>query len=144
MTPKEYLLQYRRCVCKTLRLKQNIDRLRDQAGGLTAIQYDKDRVQSSHVPDKMGEVIAKMADLEESYSAEILESAYLMNAIESVIMQVSQTECQTLLWKRYIDLEDDGKLKTWQTICDEMSYSWAGVHKVHKRALKEVERIINN
>lgn len=144
MRAKEYMMQYRVCVAKIARLEQNIERLRDQAGGLSAIQYDKDRVQSSHVPDKMGEVIAKMADLEESYSAEILESAYLMNAIESVIMQVSQTECQTLLWKRYIDLEDDGKLKTWQTICDEMSYSWAGVHKVHKRALKEVERIINN
>lgn len=142
MRAKEYMMQYRVCVAKIARLEQNIERLRDQAGGLSAIQYDKDRVQSSHDPDRMGVLIARISDLEEKYSAEKLRCIELMDEIESVINKVNGSECQTFLHLRYIEL-DGSKLTTLETIMDEMHYSWSGVNKIHKRALKEVERIIN-
>lgn len=142
MRAKEYMLQYRKCVGKIARLEQNMSRLRDQAGGLTAMQYDKDRVQTSHDPDKMGEIIAKISDLTEEYSSEKLRCIELMDEIENVISQVKSPECQMFLQKRYIEL-DGIRLVTLEKIADSMHYSWTGINKVHRRALKEVGRIIN-
>lgn len=142
MRAKYYMLQYKWCVAKAARLKDNIERLRDQASGLTAMQYDKDRVQSSHDPDRMGEIIAKVSDLTEKYSQEILKSMELMDEIEGVISQVHGSECQTFLHLRYIEL-NGSKMMTLERIADEMHYSWTGVNKVHRRALRQVERIIN-
>lgn len=142
MRAKEYMLQYKVCMAKVVRLEENIDRLYDQAGGLTAMQYDKDRVQTSREPDRMGIIIARISDLTEKYTSEKLRCIDLMDEIETVISQVHGSECQTFLHMRYIDL-DGSKLTTLEKIADSMHYSWTGINKVHKRALREVERIIN-
>ena len=42
-----------------------------------------------------------------------------------------------VLFERYINL------RKWEEICVVMSYSWNGIHKVHRRALAIVEAQLN-
>lgn len=137
MRAKQYLMQYRRCQKKIARLEEQIQSLADLCSGISAPQVDGDRVQSSHNPDRIGEVLAKKTDLEDVLFDEVLNAIDLMNEIEGTINQIGNVDYQTLLQKRYIGFE------TWDTIADEMHYTARWILSLHGRALVEVERIIN-
>lgn len=137
MRAKQYLQQYRKCKLRLKRLQEQIDELKDLVDGLSAPQVDGDRVQSSHEPDRMGEVIARKSDLEEELMIEIGNTLDLLNEIEATISAVSNVEYQLLLQKRYIRLE------TWEVIAEDMHYTSRWLFTMHGRALIEVEKLIN-
>ena len=56
--------------------------------------------------------------------------------IFDVIISIDGAEGD-ILYERYI------KLKGWEQICADISYSWAHTHRIHKRALAKVQAIIN-
>ena len=137
MRAKQYLQQYRKCKLRLKRLQEQIDELKDLVDGLSAPQVDGDRVQSSHEPDRMGEVIARKSDLEEELMIEIGNTLDLLNEIEATISAVGNVEYQLLLQKRYIRLE------TWEVIAEDMHYTSRWLFTMHGRALIEVEKLIN-
>ena len=65
-----------------------------------------------------------------------------LDAIE-IRQEVFETICDIpdiegdVLYERYIHL------RKWEEICVRLSYSWKGIHLVHRRALNIVEGIIN-
>ena len=137
MRAKQYLSQYRRCKKKIARLEEQIQALAELCSGIAAPQIDGDRVQSSHNPDRMGEVIAKKSDLEAELMDEVVNAIDIMNEVTDTINEVENVDYQTLLEKRYIGF------KTWEVIADEMHFSARWVLTMHGRALWEVEKIIN-
>lgn len=137
MRAKQYLQQYRRCKKRLRRLQEQIAELNDLVDGLSAPQVDGDRVQSSHDPDRMGEVIARKSDLEEELMVEIGNTLDMLNEIEATINAIKNVDYQTLLQKRYIRLE------TWEVIAEDMHYTSRWLFTMHGRALIEVEKLIN-
>lgn len=138
MEAKRFLEQYGLQYMKVLRLRKEIDALDD----LFSITQDMtaEKVQRSPKPDRIGEIIAKKADKEEELKAEEKRAEDIMGEIEDVISRVSREKLRFLLVMRYINF------MRWREIEDVLGYDsqqrW--VHKLHGRALNEVERIIND
>ena len=135
MNAEEYMKQYQECRKRIARLEDKIQSITDLMSHVTP-EMSSDRVQSSHPPDKLGELVARKSDLIDDVMAEITNAFTLMNEIECVIEQVSPAEYQLVLQKRYIGC------KTWETIGREMHYDGRWVWELNRRALKVVETII--
>ena len=138
MRAKRFLEQYGIQCRKVMRLRRQIEALDD----LFNVTQDmtSEKVQSSPKPDRIGEIIARKSDKVEELWAEVNRAEDLMDEIEAVISKVRREDLRLLLHLRYINF------KKWREIEDILGYDsqqrW--VHKLHGRALNEVERIIND
>ena len=101
MRAMELLIEYRRLRAKIARLRSQMEELKEQAESLSA-WTDGDRVQSSHDPDKIGRVIAKLSDMEDERNDLILEAADRMNEIEAVISELKNPDYALVLQYYYI------------------------------------------
>ena len=119
-------------------IRQKEDQLRElelqltQAGG---IEYGRERVQASPIPDRLQNDIIKLVDLKEQIIKERVE--YLQKK-EQVIQDIHGLEDpreMDILVKRYIEG------KTWDRIADEMNYSIRRVHQLHRQALENIETL---
>lgn len=135
MTAKEYLLKiqtYRRAM---LRTEQTINALYASAGGLRGISYDGDRVQSS--PENRMEVAFARIDEERRRLADqYVKYAEAVRVRLDRITQLDNPAYSEVLSLRYIDLERDGRLKTFAKIAKKMGYSEIQVKRLHGLALE--------
>lgn len=137
MRADTYMRKYHMCRLRIQRYREQIAELKDMSQRITPV-WSSDKVQSTPHPDKMGALVARMADIEASLISEIRDALDAMNEIEGVIDRIGEVELQAVLHKRYI------AMKTYERIAEEMYYSPRWVWELNQRALKEVERIINN
>lgn len=88
---KEYAIRRKQLLCEELR----------SSLGARAIQYDRDRVQTSPV-DKVSEIICKVADLEDQIEQLQEEKALLIIEIGDAIEQLEDDNEKTVLAEFYI------------------------------------------
>lgn len=84
----------------------------------------------------MADRIVNIVDLNREINSDIDKYVNLKAEVICIIDKIENSECLDLIYKRYIHN------KNWNTIADEMKYSEKHIHKIHRRALKEVEKII--
>lgn len=135
MNAKLFLMQYRRAAAKAETIKNELEELRAKRDDLQGFQVEE-RVQTSHKPDKIGELIAQITDLEADLMDAKAEALEVMLEVDAVINKVSDPLYQLLLHDRYI------RLHKWTVIADDMHYTYTGIMAVHKRALTEVGKLI--
>lgn len=145
MKAKEYLLQ----VSKIDKLIANKliekEQWRTIAQGTTA-GSDGERVQSSGSQQKMADAVHKMLEIEEEINRYIDKLINTKLDIVQTIEQLPHTEYD-LMHKMYIGIFEEGSGNTIYLNCYDIadvynkSYSWA--KKVHGRALKKVQAIID-
>ena len=136
MRAEDYMLQYRRCRVEIERCRERIQILSDNCQRVTS-SWQEDKVQSSHLPDKLGELIARISDLEEDLMIQVSEAIDLMNQIEGVINLIPDPDYQRVLHKRYI------ACKTYEQIANDMIISERWAWELNQRALREVDKLIN-
>jgi DNA-directed RNA polymerase specialized sigma subunit len=135
MKAKEYLSQ-------ALWLNQRIDNKLEQLERLKAMAM---RVTTNLTQEKvsggynernpMENTIVKIMDLEREVNDEIDKLINLKQEILETISLVDDPMAQLLLEMRYINR------RTWGEIAEELGYSDRGIHKIHGRALKEIDEI---
>lgn len=130
MTAKEYLSQ-------AYRLDQRINSKIEQVASLNglAVKCTSAITGMPHNPnrsDSMANAIAKIVDLQEQINRDIDSLVDLKAEIIGVIKAVDDTECQTLLEKRYLCFQP------WEQIAVDMGYTIDNVFKVHKKALSGI------
>ena len=135
MKAKEYLSQ-------ALWLNQRIDNKLEQLERLKAMAM---RVTTNLTQEKvsggynernpMENTIVKIMDLEREVNGEIDKLINLKQEILETISLVDNPMAQLLLEMRYINR------RTWGEIAEELGYSDRGIHKIHGRALKEIDEI---
>lgn len=105
------------------------------ASGTTAYS-EGERVQSSGNQQKMEKAVAEYVDIEESMKAELTEFVKTKQEIISVIQMLSPVHYD-LLHMIYV------QFLTFDDVADkyDKSYSWATT--VHGRALKQVQKILD-
>jgi DNA-directed RNA polymerase specialized sigma24 family protein len=105
------------------------------ASGTTAFS-EGERVQSSGNQQKMEKAVAEYVDIEESMKAELTEFVKTKQEIISVIQMLSPVHYD-LLHMIYV------QFLTFDDVADkyDKSYSWATT--VHGRALKQVQKILD-
>ena len=98
MTVKEYLHQAYRLDQKIKSDTMEVQNLRVMAGSVSAIQYDKDRVQTSRSTDApFIRTLEKMWDLENKIAAELETLSDLKKQIREVIEAVPDTDERMVL-----------------------------------------------
>jgi RNA polymerase sigma factor (sigma-70 family) len=118
-------------------LKANIRKLEERIEELetlaakqtTGIKNDADARVSHGSHDRLGDVVAQIADLKSELQEELSKAYAAVAKIEKAITELPDRE-KYLIRARYIEL------KTWEEIAVEMGYSWRGIHKIHSGALK--------
>lgn len=132
MTKKE-LLKYRW-------LKKNIEKLENELLEIDTqlrritVRYEVIFAKSSP-KDILGNLIVKKVMVENEINKKLEESYELLHRIEKAIEVLPERE-QYLIRARYIEG------KTWEEISGEMEYALRHVYRLHKEALKELQKVV--
>ena len=134
MTAKEYLNQYRTLNARIDAKIAQAERLRYLARTPGAQRPSND-IHSTAPHDKIGELTAKIFDLEREINSEIDSLVDLEREIRGCIARVPKENQRLVLELKYINGE------TLVRIADRLHYSLDGVKKIHKLALESVHPI---
>lgn len=93
-----------------------------------------DRIE--RIMDRINEIDGQIADELEALQ---YERKKLIEAVESV----DDPTLRRLLQLRYLERDENGTMNTWERICVKMNYSWAQIHRLHKKALTAVKKAEN-
>ena len=150
MTAKEYLWQIERwqqkieridndCIDKIDRLNQRIATLYNQATGMKAITYDKDRVQISP-QNSLPEIIVLIDEASREYTRAITmerlkadrDIAKLQQKIDFIVSQIESLDDH-----RFVEVLKHRYLygKRWEQIAVDMKYAFRHVTRLHGQAL---------
>ena len=113
------------------RITDLIEVLDSKLQGL-GVDYSRIKVKSTPVNDRIGELVDKLnslkAEQEQAQETAIREMAKVVEAIQSV----EDPKQREILQRRYIEGQ------TWDTIAQEMGYTWRWLIKLHGQALAEI------
>ncbi len=133
MNAKEYLKQII-SIDKLINSKQKqVNDLRTLCG-VKSRAFDGMPSGGSRNPDKIGELVAKIADLENEINESIDKLVDLKREAMSKIDALSDNRYKLILNKRYLENE------TFERIAVDMNLSWKWTHKLHKEALEELDK----
>ena len=135
LSAKEYLSQ-------AYRIDQSINSKLEQAQSLREVATKASSTLSDILPSngtrnvhRMENVIVKMLDLECEINADLQHLIDLKHEIITVIKCVETPEFQTLLELRYLCF------RTWEEIAVELRFDLRHIHRLHGRALADVDSI---
>lgn len=134
MTAKEYLSQAYRIDQRINSKLEQVQSLRDLAMKASATISHMPRSASPNVHN-VEDFICKALDLESEINADLCRLIDTKREIVTVIKCVENNELQTLLELRYLCF------KTWEQIAVELHFDLRWVHRLHNRALNEVDAI---
>ena len=132
MTAKEYLKQYRRLSDDRESKKEQLDRLRELAKGVSRPERPGS---SGRISDKVGRTVAKILDLENKLCGQISRQLELKAEIEGSIAKVDDPMLKRLLTFRYINGDE------WEQISESMNYSVRQIHRLHGKALLKIKDV---
>lgn len=102
------------------------------------VPTDREAVQTSGVSDKVGNIVAKIVDLENEIDDIIDEYIDTRKRCISVIEMLKDPLQYAIIHKHYVEY------KSYAEIAAEECYSYVWIMTVKDKALREVERIIKN
>lgn len=82
--------------------------------------------------DKIGNMLAKLEQLEHKINARVKELVVLRTNIEDAIEGLGDPVERMILTLRYISN------MSWEKIAVEMNYAWAQIHRMHSKALEKI------
>lgn len=137
MDAKKYLQQVRKLNVLIEQKRKQVKNLKEFAESIT-VPMDKERVSSSPTSlDKIGEIVAKIIDLENEINCDIDKYIELKKEVIGVIDSVEDARLMNLLYERYLNF------KTWDNIAAGMGITYQWVHILHKIALKNVQKLVD-
>jgi RNA polymerase sigma factor (sigma-70 family) len=126
------LMQYRWIIENIEKLEEKLLEIDTQLQRITT-RYTLTAVSRIGSRDVLGDLIVKKIEVEEKINIKLQESYKKLNEIEKAIKKLDERE-KLLIRLRYI------YGKSWVEICDEMNYSWAQIHRIHKEALEKLKK----
>jgi hypothetical protein len=134
LSAKEYLSQAYRIDRRISSKISQVQSLHDLATGATATLSDMPRSPSPN-HHRMEDFITKAMDLESEINADLKDLIDLKREIVTVVKCVEPPDLQTLLELRYLCFE------TWEEISVALHLDIRWVHRLHNKALNEVDAI---
>lgn len=134
MTAKQYLKQAYRLNELIQCSQEELADLRLLASSTGAIDYSKDKIQSSPSNGApFTKIVMKIIELEETINNEIERLLDLKLQIRETINAVQDNEEKLLLKYRYLNF------MSWEDVCSYMQVSMRTAHRIHKAALENVK-----
>ena len=136
MTAKEYLSQYKDLNDSINAKLEQVEELHRKAQ--TVSSGSSDGAHSPTPRDRIGEITARIVDLEREINEDIDRSIDLQREIRTAIATVPEVRLRTLLEYKYINL------LTLDETAVRMNYSYPQICRLHGRALQSVKMIWND
>jgi len=136
MKAKDYLGQVKLLKDKVDSIIEQLETLRDLATRTTSLPFDVVKVQSTGQNDKRASIVAKVVDLEQELLITVEELIDLTAEVITLIDRVPDNAYKLLLMLRYLNC------KTWYKVAEIMDVSLSGVHTMHRKALIEFEKVL--
>ena len=137
MTAKEYMHNIGQIRRRIRYLREQIERDTVLASSLSAIRYDRDRVQTSPVGDRMTEIVAKIIETTHKLEKEIHDFQMLEEEASSLMSNLKE-EYERVLTYHYLDGVD------WQEVARMMNYHDKYIYDLKDQALNELDAVIRN
>lgn len=137
MTAKEYLGQARFLDMRINSKIQQVASLNELATKCTTTLSDMPK-NPNRGDSRMADSVIKIIDLQDEINSDINKLVELKREIMGVIKAVPNMEYQTLLEKRYLCFI------TWEQIAVDMNYSMQYTFRIHERALKEIDQLLQS
>lgn len=135
MTGKEYMHQIKETK-RTIRLiEEQIQRDTVLAQGVGAIRYDKDRVQTSPVGDRLTDIVANIIESTEELKAEIRTLQRLELEARQYLIQLSECH-ERVLSLHYLDG------LSWSQVAVKLNYDDGYIYEVKNKALDELGKVL--
>lgn len=134
LSAREYLSQAYRIDQRINSKLEQVQSLRDLSTKATATLCDTPRGGTLNIY-RMESIIAKITDLESEINYDLNTLIDLKREIVTVVRCVENPELQTLLELRYLCY------KTWEEISVNLHLDVRWIHRLHGRALNEVDAI---
>ena len=131
MNAQKYLQQIKVLDTKIKQKEEQIEYLKEAAGGAGAIRYDKDKVQTSCSDSKLESMIIEYMQLEQEVQEQKLHLEKVRDVIIGQIHNLHDDRYISVLFKRYVEI------KSYELIAVEMNYSFDYVKELHRDALED-------
>ena len=139
MNAKQYLQQAYRLNELINSNQRELDQLRALSTSISSPDMLYERVNSGASScDKIGNIVAKIVDLNDTINEELDRFVDLKKDIHNKIMLIPDNTEKLILKYRYIEFD------TWESIAVKLGYTFQWVHVLHKRALKNFEKILHS
>jgi DNA-directed RNA polymerase specialized sigma subunit len=133
MTAKEYLRQAYRLTQRIKLDTVEVNNLREMANSVSAIRYDRERVQTTRNMDApFMRTLERLWDLEQKTADELELLSRLQKQVWEVIEAVPNTDERMVLKYRYLHNY------TWEQIGEELSADERTIRRWHGQALQHV------
>lgn len=133
MNAKQYLKQAYRLDELIRSNKEELDNLKELSTSVGAIDYAKDRVQTSADNDAAyTRQVMQIVELERAINEDIEKLYALKLEIRTAINEVIDQDEKLLLRSRYLNF------MPWDDICSEMNISMRTAHRIHHDALEDI------
>lgn len=133
MTAKEYLNDIRKLDNEIQTLKEQIDRLRQDAEGVRAMELT-DMPKGGKTRD-MGDAVADVVDLQMLCAEYISDLVRRKSDAMACISKIEGSELRNVLFLRYMQCLE------WDEIIDRLHYSRRTVFHLHGEALQEFSKL---
>lgn len=132
MTAKEYLKQYEYAVDRVRRYEEEYENELALIDAVRSVSDNDGMPHGSGISKPTEEKAVRLADKSLRLSEARIKAIEIRQEIFDLVDSIDGVEGD-VLYLRYI------KLHKWEEICVLLSYSWQGIHLVHRRALAIVE-----
>lgn len=138
MTAKEYLQQIQQFNLRIEQMKMQLKESRELIKSVPTVRTDNVKVQKSGNVDKIGDMVAKIVDLENEIDDELVRLFEMKHYIIGQLHRLENSNHIELLFKRYVEF------KRFEIIADEMELSCDYIRRLHGYALKAFEKMYKN
>ena len=141
MTANEYLRQYEKAEHRARRYREEYENESLLIDAIRSLSNNDGMPHGSGISRPTEEKAIRLADKKLRLIDAKLEAIRLRQEIFDTVMELDGLEADVLV-ERYLNLDDNGHLQTWESVCDRVHYSWPTVRTAWHRGLDMVEDIL--
>ncbi len=141
MTAKEYLRQYEKAEHRARRYWEEYENESLLIDAIRSLSNNDGMPHGSGISRPTETKAIRLADKKLRLIDAKLEAIRLRQEIFDTVMELDGLEADVLV-ERYLNLDDNGHLQTWESVCDRVHYSWPTVRTAWHRGLNMVDEIL--
>ena len=141
MTANEYLRQYEQAVNRVRRYEEEYEKEKYLIDAVRSLSDNDGMPHGTNISRPTEEKAIRLADKSLRLMDAKLEAIRVRQEIFDMIMRLDGLEADVLA-ERYLDLDANGHMLTWETVCERVHYSWPTVRAAWHRGLNMVEEIL--
>ena len=136
MTGHEFMKRVRNTRRRIRLIEEQIERDTILAAGVGAIRYDKDRVQTSPVQDRMTEIVVRIIEATDELKDEITRLQVFEKETRFYLLKLPEKYERALSY-HYLDNY------TWEQTANEIGYDYKYIYELKDKALNELTKVLN-